>query len=83
MIPGPVHCFLYTDALVLVAHSPEKLQAAVEEWTKELRRTSLAINPEKSKVMHFGREENLRILCDSQQLEERAEANPWLTAQCR
>ena len=70
MIPVQVQCFLYADEIVLVADSPGRLQVAVEEWTEELRRRGLAINPDKSKVMHVGRkEENLRIVCDGRQLE--------------
>jgi hypothetical protein len=68
----PVCCqaLLYADDTVLIAHSEDKLQGAVIEWTEILRGKGTAVNEMKSKVMRVCRigdqVGNLHIMCNTE-----------------
>lgn len=42
---------LWTDDVVLIADTQERLQVTANEWLEDLQRKGMEINPLKSKVM--------------------------------
>ena len=63
MLPVQAQCFVYVDDIVVVADNVDSLQVAVEEWSEELQRRGLVINPGKSKIMQVGRRRRSSGLC--------------------
>jgi hypothetical protein len=74
MRPVYSQALLYTDDIVLIADSEEKLQETVIEWTEILRGKGMAVNEMKSKMMRVCRigdqVENLHIMCNNIELEQ-------------
>lgn len=64
-----------------MADTQERLQMAVDEWSKELQRKGLEINPTKSMMMLVSRDvedqDPVLIMCNNEPL-ERVDNNQYL-----